>query len=166
MFLVTRPCYRNVSPSERLLDNFFNDALMDVQRCYEHPYWTTNHQNQSALAGAVDSVQDEKDKFAVSIDVQHFAPNEVKVTTSGRQLVIEGKHEEKSDEHGQIQRHFIRKYALPKEVNVKNVVSHLSKEGVLTVSAPKNTIEGPTVRTIPILPASEETKPVEEARKE
>ena len=88
------------------------------------------------------------------------------VTTSGRQLVIEGKHEEKSDEHGQIERHFIRKYALPKEVNVENVVSHLSKEGVLTVSAPKNAIEGPAVRTIPIQPAPEETKPVEEAKKE
>uniref|UniRef100_A0A914VNP1 SHSP domain-containing protein n=1 Tax=Plectus sambesii TaxID=2011161 RepID=A0A914VNP1_9BILA len=166
MFLVTRPFHRHTSPAERLMDNFLNDALMDVQRYYERPYWTANHQNQSALAGAVDSVQDEKDKFAVSIDVQHFAPNEIKVSTSGRQLVIEGKHEEKSDEHGQIQRHFIRKYALPKEVNVENVVSHLSKEGVLTVSAPKNAIEGPAVRTIPIQPAPEEKKPVEDAKKE
>uniref|UniRef100_A0A914UKA8 SHSP domain-containing protein n=1 Tax=Plectus sambesii TaxID=2011161 RepID=A0A914UKA8_9BILA len=166
MFLVTHPLYRNVSPAERLMDNFFNDALMDVQRYYEHPYWIANQPNQSAFAGAVDSIQDEKDKFAVSIDVQHFAPNEIKVTTSGRQLVIEGKHEEKSDEHGQIERHFIRKYALPKEVNVENVVSHLSKEGVLTVSAPKNAIEGPAVRTIPIQPAAEEKKPVEDAKKE
>lgn len=71
------------------------------------------------------------------MDVQQFAPNEITVKVTEGTVIVEGKHEEKQDEHGFISRHFVRRYTLPKDVDVNNVVSSLSSDGVLTVSVPK-----------------------------
>ncbi|KAJ8963110.1 hypothetical protein NQ318_018575 [Aromia moschata] len=49
----------------------------------------------------------------VILDVQQFAPNEIVVKTNGNSIIVEGKHEEKQDEHGFISRHFVRRYVLP-----------------------------------------------------
>jgi crystallin alpha B len=80
--------------------------------------------------------------------------------------VIEGNHEEKSDEHGQIERHFVRKVLLPKDVQADKVVSHLTPEGVLTVSAPKLALDAPPSRTIQIQAAPAEKTPQVEQKKE
>lgn len=56
--------------------------------------------------------------------------------TSGNSVVIEGKHEERPDEHGYVQRHFVRRYQLPDTHDVAHVQTTLSSDGVLTVKAP------------------------------
>lgn len=56
---------------------------------------------------------DEREKFLINLDVQQFGPNEITVTTVDNTVVVEGKHEEKQDEHGFISRHFVRRYVLP-----------------------------------------------------
>ncbi|XP_067645430.1 heat shock protein 27 [Eurosta solidaginis] len=76
-----------------------------------------------------------KDGFQVCMDVSQFKPNELTVKTVDKMVVVEGKHEEREDEHGVIQRHFIRKYSLPKDYDPKDVVSTISSDGVLTVKA-------------------------------
>lgn len=85
------------------------------------------------------SVAQFKDKFQVRLDVEGFKPEELKVKTFTEQNVIEieGKHEEREDDHGLISRQFIRRFVLPKGHDLKGVVSSLSEEGVLTVTAPK-----------------------------
>lgn len=88
----------------------------------------------------------DKDKFTANIDVQQFAPNEITVRTTGDNTIeVEGKHEERPDEHGYISRN----YVLPKGHDVNQAVSNLSSDGVLTITAPsgQNAIEP---RTIPI----------------
>lgn len=77
-----------------------------------------------------------KDGFQVCMDVSQFKPNELTVKTVDKTVVVEGKHEEREDDHGMIERHFIRKYTLPKDYNPKDVVSTISSDGVLTVKAP------------------------------
>lgn len=77
-----------------------------------------------------------KDGFQVCMDVSQFKPSELTVKTVDRMVVVEGKHEEREDEHGFIQRHFIRKYSLPRGYEPKDVVSTISSDGVLTVKAP------------------------------
>lgn len=88
-----------------------------------------------------------KDGFQVSLDVQQFKPNEVTVKIQDNTIVIEGKHEERQDQHGFISRHFTRKYVLPKEVDIDQVASTLSSDGILTIKAPKKqaAIEGERV---------------------
>lgn len=88
-----------------------------------------------------------KDGFQVSLDVQQFKPNEVSVKIVDNAVLIEGKHEERQDQHGFISRHFTRKYILPKEVDVEQLASSLSSDGILTIKAPKKqaAIEGERV---------------------
>lgn len=89
--------------------------------------------NQQILAGPHVG----KDGFQVSLDVQHFYPNEITVKTVENNIIeVEGKHDAKEDQHGEIYRHFIRRYTLPEGYDVKDVISTLSSDGVLTVRAP------------------------------
>ncbi|XP_028901877.1 heat shock protein 23 [Zeugodacus cucurbitae] len=82
-----------------------------------------------------------KDGFQASMDVQQFKPSELSVKVVDDHIVVEGKHEEREDDHGYISRHFVRRYALPKGFQADKVVSTLSSDGVLTVHAPKPAIE-------------------------
>ncbi|XP_075154494.1 heat shock protein 27-like [Haematobia irritans] len=77
-----------------------------------------------------------KDGFQVCMDVSQFKPSELTVKTVDNMVIVEGKHEEREDEHGMIQRHFVRKYTLPKDYDAKDVHSTISSDGVLTVNAP------------------------------
>lgn len=152
------PFYR--SPYERYFDHTFHDAMQHM-RDFERPYWMW-HQNPLTFANAVGKLQDNEKDFTVSVDVSHFKPNELKVTTTGHELIIEGNHEEKTDEHGMIERRFVRKYIMPKNVHMDAIASHLSRDGVLTITAPKTTGQGTPGRIIPIQPAPhDERKAIE-----
>lgn len=74
--------------------------------------------------------------FQVSMDVQQFSPSEITVKTNEYSVTIEGKHEERQDEHGFISRHFSRRYALPPGFDHNTVTSELSSDGILTIKAP------------------------------
>ncbi|XP_030752686.1 protein lethal(2)essential for life isoform X1 [Sitophilus oryzae] len=162
------------SRPSRLLDQHFGvglrkDDLLNslrtfprssVARQYLRP-WNTSSVLQRQESGS--TIQQDKDKFQVILDVQQFAPEEITVKTSGNSIVVEGKHEEKQDEHGYISRHFVRRYVLPAENDIEDVVSSLSSDGILTVTAPKKS-EKPknTDRVVPIQqtgPAKQTTEP-------
>ncbi|KAJ8920350.1 hypothetical protein NQ315_012012 [Exocentrus adspersus] len=114
------------------------------------------------------TVNFDKDKFQANIDVQQFKPEEISVKVTGDNTVtIEGKHEEKQDEHGYISRHFVRKYVLPDNCDVKQVQSKLSSDGVLTITAPKVGEEkGIEYREIPITRTGQPLKRVEQKQEE
>ena len=92
-----------------------------------------------------------KDGFQICVDVQQFNPNEITVKTVDNFVVIEGKHEEREDEHGFISRQFSRRYALPKDYDPNTVNSSLSSDGILTVKAPPPLALENNERIIPIL---------------
>lgn len=98
-----------------------------------HPY----ERAVARKSGGFSVVEADKDKFQVSLDVQQFAPEEINVKVVGRNVLIEGKHEEKQDEHGFISRQFTRKYLVPEQCEIDDLESHLSSDGVLTITAPK-----------------------------
>lgn len=83
------------------------------------------------------NIKADKDKFQVNLDVQHFTPEEISVKTADGYIIVEGKHEEKKDQHGFISRQFTRRYALPEGCVPETVESKLSSDGVLTVTAPR-----------------------------
>ncbi|KPJ00755.1 PREDICTED: protein lethal(2)essential for life-like [Papilio xuthus] len=96
------------------------------------------------------TVKIEKDKFHINLDVQHFSPEEITVKTADGYVIIEAKHEEKKDEHGYISRQFVRKYALPEGTESEDVVSQLSSDGILIISAPRKEIDAKGERVVPI----------------
>ncbi|XP_015108568.1 protein lethal(2)essential for life [Diachasma alloeum] len=132
-----------------------------------HPYEKTI----ARKSGGASVVQADKDKFQVNLDVQQFAPEEINVKVVGRNVVIEGKHEEKQDEHGFISRQFTRKYLVPEQCEIDELQSHLSSDGVLTITAPKKkALEDKNERTIPITqtgqPALKDVEPSSSQSKE
>nr|CDJ80789.1 Heat shock protein Hsp20 domain containing protein [Haemonchus contortus] len=93
--------------------------------------------DQTMLTGhrigeGVDIVDNDRE-YSVSVDVSQFEPEELSVNIVDNVLKIEGKHEEKADKYGKVERHFLRKYDLPSTVKADDVKSELSKDGILTV---------------------------------
>ncbi|CAK9818773.1 Protein lethal(2)essential for life [Anthophora plagiata] len=87
------------------------------------------------------TVKADKKNFQVTLDVQQFDPEEVTVKVSGNNVVVEGKHEERQDEHGWISRQFVRKYFVPEQCDIDQLKSNLSSDGVLTITAPRKESE-------------------------
>uniref|UniRef100_A0A0N4UPV0 SHSP domain-containing protein n=1 Tax=Dracunculus medinensis TaxID=318479 RepID=A0A0N4UPV0_DRAME len=91
-----------------------------------------------------------RQKFSVEIDASQFHPSELSVNIRENELIVEGKHEERNDENGTIQRHFIRKYEIPSDVQMDTIESNLSDHGVLSINARKVPSD---IRRIPIKPS-------------
>ncbi|MCQ9140748.1 small heat shock protein [Bacillus amyloliquefaciens] len=117
-----------------------------LSRDYYRPW----RQLANAARDVGSSIKADKDKFQVNLDVQHFSPEEIIVKTADGFVVIEGKHEEKKDDHGYISRQFVRRYALPKGCNPDTVESRLSSDGVLTVTAPRVPAVTSNEKSVPI----------------
>lgn len=97
------------------------------------------------------TIKQDKDKFQVNLDVQHFAPEELSIKTVDGFLIVEAKHEERQDDHGFISRSFTRRYALPEGVKADLVTSRLSSDGVLSIVAPLKAPESSNERAVPIV---------------
>ncbi|MCJ8747114.1 hypothetical protein PDJAM_G00149660 [Pangasius djambal] len=113
------------------------------------------------VSGGVSEVSAQQSRWTVSLDVNHFAPSEITVRTHGGFLEIEGKHDERQDEHGYISRCFLRKYKLPAGIEVESIRSSVTGDGVLTVEATLPNIAPPADVTIPVeleAPALEDQK--------
>lgn len=109
----------------------------------------------------------DKDKYQIILDVQQFTPEEITVKTTDKYIVVEGKHEEKQDEHGYVSRHFTRRYLLPSGHDPNDIVSTLSSDGVLTVTAPKKSLpESNPERSVPIQQTGQPAKEKQQQQSE
>uniref|UniRef100_V9L3M5 Heat shock protein beta-1-like protein n=1 Tax=Callorhinchus milii TaxID=7868 RepID=V9L3M5_CALMI len=117
------------------------------------------------LSGGLSEVQQTSDRWRISLDVKHFAPEEIQVKANDGSVEISGKHEERPDRHGFISRSFIRKYKLPSEADLLAVNSFLTSDGILTIEAPlpKPTLKAPVEFVIPV---QTEVKPAAEKDQE
>jgi len=83
-------------------------------------------------------------KFQVEFDVQDYRPEELSIKTEGDVLVVLAKHETKADEGSNsgsyVSKQFEQRFTLPSGVKPEEIASSLSKEGVLTVSAPREIV--------------------------
>ncbi|XP_035435622.1 protein lethal(2)essential for life [Spodoptera frugiperda] len=112
---------------------------------YFRPWRTSLTRQESAS-----TINLTKEKFEVILDVQQFTPEEITVKAANNSVVVEGRHEEKQDEHGFISRQFTRRYILPGGYDVQDLVSTLSSDGVLTITAPKRPPPNAGERIVPI----------------
>ena len=77
-------------------------------------------------------------KMEVSLDTAQYRPDELKISVEGRVVCVEGRHEEKAEDGSKmVNRSFSRKYTLPEGAKAEDVVSNLSSDGVLVITAPK-----------------------------
>jgi len=132
-----------------LLSSVWNSRPTMLRSGYLRPWSRSPTSLQKQESGSTLNIDNEK--FEVILDVQQFAPNEITVKVSDKYVIVEGKHEEKQDEHGFVARQFSRRYLLPNDVNPDAVSSSLSSDGLLTVNAPMKRLPPPqTERVVPI----------------
>ncbi|XP_018321194.1 protein lethal(2)essential for life-like [Agrilus planipennis] len=111
------------------------------------------------------TVKFDKDKYEVSLDVQQFKPDEIKVTAGQNSITIEGNHEEKEENGGTVSRHFVRRYVLPRGLELEKVESKMSSDGVLQITVPrKEALEGDE-KVVPIQQTGQPAKAVEDKSK-
>merc|ERR1712126_798482 len=98
------------------LNSMFNDKDIDVIHCV-----------------------DDETKLEVHLDTAGYKPDELKVEAGKGVITVVGKHEEK-DSAGQVRvsRQFYKEYMIPQGCREEEVVSSLSKDGVLVVPAPRH----------------------------
>lgn len=150
-----------LSPEDLLEPLVTSGLMLACPSGYLRPWRTEASKHDTGSTVSFD-----KDKFQANLDVQQFKPEEITVKLTGEnEVTIEGKHEEKQDEHGYISRHFIRRYKLPKNCDTSQLQSKLSSDGVLTVIAP--TLNNPVEhKTIPIQQTNEPVKKQEKKTEE
>ncbi len=81
-------------------------------------------------------IKDSDGGLEVSLDTHEYRPDELKVTVEGGMLKVEAKHEEKG-EGKFVSRQFSRSFTLPSGCDATKVVSNLSSDGILMISAPR-----------------------------
>jgi len=86
-------------------------------------------------------VKEDDGKMEVSLDTSQYRPDELKISVEKGVVTVEGKHEEKAEDGSKmVSRVFSRKYTLPAEARAEDVVSNLSSDGVLVITAPKKNL--------------------------
>eukprot|EP00092_Neocalanus_flemingeri_P003057 GFUD01003266.1.p1 GENE.GFUD01003266.1~~GFUD01003266.1.p1 ORF type:complete len:222 (+),score=86.48 GFUD01003266.1:425-1090(+) len=86
-------------------------------------------------------VKEDEGKMEVSLDTSQYRPDELNVSIDNGVVTVEGKHEEKAEDGSKmVSRVFSRKYTLPAGAKAEDVVSNLSSDGVLVITAPKKNL--------------------------
>lgn len=138
-----------------LMNYFFNGMMDEFQRSAFDPNFgsglsTRFGRQLSGRNTTVSKIINDKDSLKINLDVHQFSPEELTVKMVDDFVVVEGKHEERGDEHGLISRHFVRRYRLPGKVDKSALVSNLSSDGILQIYAPKEPPSDEDEREIPI----------------
>ncbi|XP_076445735.1 alpha-crystallin B chain-like [Babylonia areolata] len=138
-------------------DDFYSPGAIGYpSRCVACPGHGGHHQLHHRVRApppretGVSEVANTDKEFRINMDMRQFRPEEIHIKTKEKRLIISARHEERPDEHGFIAREFTRQYVLPKDVDPDTVTSSLSRDGVLTLKAPKKAIEASQERSIPI----------------
>jgi len=86
-------------------------------------------------------VKEDNTKMEISLDTSQYRPDELKISVDKGVVIVEGKHEEKAEDGSKmVSRVFSRKYTLPADAKAEDVVSNLSSDGVLVITAPKKNL--------------------------
>jgi len=105
-----------------------------------HGHWLIEHGKPiSSTDNQVLDVRHDNNKMEVFLDTAQYRPDELKVSIVDREVMVEGNHEEKAEDGTKmVSRQFVRKYTLPAGAKPEDVVSNLSSDGVLVVTANKS----------------------------
>ena len=119
--------------------NFFEDrSIFDRERSGS----LFDRDDRSVFAAnseqnGVSRVQYDDDMYKILVNVESYKPEELVIKTIDNTVHVEATHQEKtSDGRSYSTKSFNQSFTLPRGVNPDLVSSALSKEGILTISAP------------------------------
>jgi len=85
------------------------------------------------------SIKETEESLEIKLDTAGFKPDELRVTAGSGVICVEGKHEEKTEKgESMVSRMMSRQYPLPAQARPSDVVSNLSRDGILVVTVPKS----------------------------
>merc|ERR1711963_985976 len=109
-----------------------------VPRKWMMPSLWSGEESLKLSDSSVINLVDDETKLEISLNTAGYQPSELSVNVGDGELVIEGRHEERSQTgEMMVSRQFRRQYGLPPHTKLNQVVSNLSQDGVLVVTVPK-----------------------------
>merc|ERR1712038_1530477 len=109
-----------------------------VPRKWMMPSLWSGEESLKLTDSSVINLVDDETKLEISLNTAGYQPSELSVNVGDGELVIEGKHQERSQAgEMMVSRQFRRQYGLPPHTKLNQVVSNLSQDGVLVVTVPK-----------------------------
>uniref|UniRef100_A0A0N4Z0M9 SHSP domain-containing protein n=1 Tax=Parastrongyloides trichosuri TaxID=131310 RepID=A0A0N4Z0M9_PARTI len=147
----TRPYYPEynydmMSPLYEV-ERFFDE----IERRFFQPFFSGSFREMTKFGDAKEELKITDDYISLKMDVSQFNPNELRVNIADGYIIIEGRHQERYNRNGLIQKAFFRRYALPPNVREEDVVSDLTKDGILTIKGKKTpSVERSRRRNVPI----------------
>jgi len=143
-------------------DPFFKDALEDFDKAmegvlnkFESKTTTVSSSNRAASNESYRNIRSanigkdlyasqalqitEKDgKFNCVMDVKDFNPKDLSVRVVDDRVVVEGKYMQQSEDGSSVAaKEFYKEFNMPPSADIDQVATALSKDGILTVKAPK-----------------------------
>lgn len=129
----TREELDNVNPSDSIcIDDFkIEEEVTEKTSIASDSHGSKDLQKDSYKMPVI------KKKIQVSLDMQQFKPEDIKVSRVGKCIIVEAK-EEKKDELGWISQQFTRNYTIFEQCDVNQVTATFSSgAGVLSITAPR-----------------------------
>merc|ERR1712088_369381 len=109
-----------------------------VPRKWMMPSLWSGEESLKLSDSSVINLVDDETKLEISLNTAGYQPSELSVNVGDGELVIEGRHQERSQAgEMMVSRQFRRQYGLPAHTKLDKVVSNLSQDGVLIVTVPK-----------------------------
>ncbi|CAG0883598.1 unnamed protein product [Darwinula stevensoni] len=81
------------------------------------------------------------DKYRISIDMEGYKPENIKVSLKDRMLTINAKVDTRGADGSQLSTEVTRQYVLPENVDVDGLRSHLDSDSILRIEAPQTPSE-------------------------
>lgn len=117
----------------KIVDNTSRNQCRDVYRTIR-----SSKIDDDIYASQALQVTEKDGRFQCVMDVKDFNPNDLQVKVVEDRVVVEGKYEKKSEDGSSMSsKSFYKEFSLPQSANLELVSTALSKDGVLTVRAPK-----------------------------
>merc|ERR1719350_2012269 len=122
---------------EQTEEDGFKNNLKFGRYFVPNKWMVPSHMDDTESLKLINMVDDDT-KMEISLNTAGYQPSELSVNVTDGQLVIEGRHQEKS-EAGEmmVSRQFSRQYGLAPQSKLTEVVSNLSQDGVLVITIPK-----------------------------
>ncbi|VDK23284.1 unnamed protein product [Anisakis simplex] len=112
--------------------------------------WHKQHPSNQKVdqTDAIDGVTMTKEEFTVVLDVSQYSKDDLEISVSDRYLIIKGDHSERADEQPnqqscRVERHFVRKFLIPKVYDMDSTKSTLDENGLLKVRIVKKATQEP-----------------------
>nr|XP_053650309.1 probable basic-leucine zipper transcription factor N [Cherax quadricarinatus] len=143
---------------QSILDKFDNRGLKVDQgsrtECRDvYSKIRTSKIDEDLYASQALQITEKDGKFQAVMDVKDFNPRELQVRAVDDRIVVEGSYQKVSEDGASSSsKSFYKEFTLPPAADIDLVTTALSKDGVLTIKAPKK--EGAPVSEVPKISSS------------